>query len=188
MNSTFLKRSGLARGFTLVEALVVIAIIAALVLMALPSMVTIIPNFEARRAAEATSSLMYMARMAAENTQKPIRAVVNCAVTGQPCRLTMYAAVFTYTDTPKKAVTLTGWNEIPNVARSVAQKVRVSPSSDSTPGAPANIYWVVFLPKGGVVASSPTPMNLVVQYGKRSSPAWVISVDKVSGRVDVRRK
>lgn len=164
------------------------AIIAVLALMAVPSMMALVPNFEARKAAESTSSLMYLARMTASNTQKPVRAVVNCATTDAPCQLTLYTAVFTYNATPTppaKIVELTGWSEVPNVTRSIARGVRVSSSSGGTP---ANIYWAVFLPKGGLAASSDSPMNLVVNYKKRSTPAWVISVDKVSGRVTVRSK
>ena len=190
MNNTFLKRCGLARGFSLVEVLVVIAVIAVLALMAVPSLMSIVPNFQARKATETASSLMYMARMTAANTQKPVRAVVNCHPTDQPCRLTLYTAAFLYNSAavpPNKTVSLSGWNEVPNVARYIANGVRVSANpSDRLSGSPDNVYWAVFLPKGGLIASSHNPMKLIVRYGDKITPAWAISVDKITGQVVVR--
>jgi len=184
MNITFSKRSGPARGFTLIEALIVICVIAVLGLMTVPSLVSIVPNYQARKSTETTSSLMHMARTTAASTMKPIRAVVDCRTTGEPCHLGLYAAVF------NSDAELTGWSEIPNVARDISNGVRVTadPASNIFSGSPANVFWAVFLPKGGLVASSHDPMNLIVKYGNKSEPSWGVSVDKTTGRVAVQSK
>lgn len=184
MNKTFLKRSRLASGFTLVEALVVVIVIAVLAMMAIPSLVSILPNFQVRKAVESTSSMMYAARMAAANTQKPTRAVVDCRKSGEPCRMSIYTAVF------NSDAELTGWVEMPNTVRNVGENVKVSADTSAGivpfPGNPANLYWAVFLPKGGLVASSQAPLKLIVQPENKSKPVWTVSLDKTSGLVSVK--
>ena len=184
MNKTFLKRSGLASGLTLIEVLVVVIVIAVLSMMAIPSLMSILPNFQARKAVEATSSLMYTARMTAANTQKPTRAVVDCRSTSKPCRMSVYTAIF------NNNAELTGWTEVPDTARSVGINVNVSADTSTGvvpfSGNPANLYWAVFLPKGGVIASSQDPLRLIMKPTNKGKPVWTVSVDKTSGRVSAK--
>lgn len=185
MNNICFKRSGMADGFTLIEALVVIGVIAILAMMTIPSLMSIVPTFQARQATEATSSLMYMARMTAANTQKPVRAVVDCRLTGDPCRLALQVATF------NSSAELTGWIELPNTVREIGDGVRMSADASSevfSGSQPANAFWAIFLPKGGLLTSSHIPMNLIVRYGARVHPSWGVAVDKTTGLVTVAGK
>lgn len=185
MNKLYGKRPGLASGFTIVELLVVIIVLAVLALMAIPSVLSIVPTFQVRSATEATTSMLYMARLSAATTQRPARAVVNCLNSDDKdlsCRLSIDNAVF------NAAGTLTGWTEAAGTARWLGREVRVSVTTGSKPFAPkqpANVYWAVFLPSGKVAAASHDPLDLVLRATGAAS-SRTVSLARTNGNVTIK--
>lgn len=179
MRKTFEKNSPRS-GFSLVELLAVVVIFSLLVMMAAPSLVSIIPGFQLRRAAKSTSSLLLLARMTASNTQKPARAVVDCRTTTDPCRASIYTAVF------NKDGELTKWTEMPNSIRILGDRITVNSAGTAVSSNPANLYWAVFMPSGKMKGSH-DPMELVLNSNNQANQPWTISVSKSTGHVGVHR-
>lgn len=182
MYKTLNKRFGQSSGFSLIELLTAIVIFAILVMIAAPALFSIIPSFQLRRAASATSGLMSLGRTTAFNTKKPIRAVVNCRLADEPCRLSLFAAVF------DDSGALDSWEEIGNSIRAFADGVEVSAQTPNTMvnNNPANVYWAVFLPTGKVIASH-SPFTLVLDTNGYNSGTWNISVNLSNGHASAQR-
>lgn len=170
------KRFRPAPGFSLVEMLAVIVIFAILAMIAAPAIFSIIPSFQLRRAASATSGLMNLGRVTAYNTKKPARAVINCRLSNEPCRLSLYTAVFDVNGA------LDSWAEIGNSIRALTNNIEVSAQTPNTmiSGNPANVYWAVFLPTGEVIASH-RPFTMILDTQGFNTGPWEVSVDLSSG-------
>lgn len=181
MDKTPVRHSKPAPGFTVLELVVVIGIFALLAMIAAPAIHSIIPSFSLRQAAKSTSSLLYVARMTASNTQKPSRAVVDCQTAADPCRLSIFTAVF---DTDGE---LTGWRELPASVRELNRNVEVKGDNKAVSGSPDKLFWAVFMPSGRVRAShDPLQWKLSLK-GQSNGPSWSVSVAKGSGSTTMKR-
>ncbi len=97
------KIPGARSGFTLLEMMVVVAILAILAMMAVPAYLRMLPYMEVKADARAVSVTFQRARMTAANSQKPTRVLLDCTaatrkpVNGhptEPCRLQTQLAVY----------------------------------------------------------------------------------------------
>ncbi|MDR1296132.1 MAG: prepilin-type N-terminal cleavage/methylation domain-containing protein [Deltaproteobacteria bacterium] len=86
------------RGFTAVELIVVVSIIGVLLLIALPTYMSIVPRGELRADAEAFRDVMKMGRSSAANYQRPVRILIDCRETITDaigsCRIVAQVAVY----------------------------------------------------------------------------------------------
>jgi prepilin-type N-terminal cleavage/methylation domain-containing protein len=98
-------RPGLAgkpRGFSLIEMIVVVAILGILSLIAVPSYLSLVPRQDVKSDAKAVANLMLRSRAAASNYQRPVRVLLDCTPEtrqpgpggAKPCRLLAEAAIF----------------------------------------------------------------------------------------------
>lgn len=184
MNTTK-KRSGLASGFTLLELLTVVVIFAVLAMLAFPSIVSVVPGFQLRQSARTLSSFMYLARMNAVNTQKPIRASVDCRPrsVNEPCRLQMYSAVF------NSSGELIEWKEMPGGIRLLGSNISVNMNASSVPYSgynTDNLYWAIFMPTGKVI-SSQQPFNVALKADGVSFDPYEIALNRNTGHVTLTR-
>jgi prepilin-type N-terminal cleavage/methylation domain-containing protein len=188
MKKSFHRSSpGQARaGFSLMELVVIIAIIAVLAAVSYPLMKTYRPALTAKGGARQIESLLYKAKLRATNLKKPVRAVINCARTGsfKNCFVDLQIAIFT-------GNTVTGWSSDLNDHQNLNSNLTIA---KRLPGAPydgslsvPNIFWAVFLPSGEVF-SDPKPMDLILYYENSSDSAkkgWNIVVNKSNGRAEI---
>lgn len=183
-------------GFTLVEMLIVIAVMGFLLMMAVPSLTMLAPRYMLGSTAKSLDSLMQKARLTAHNSQKPIRMVVDCRDSRQPdgqtrCTMLLYSANFDNTGQLNLVVPPGPWSEIPQSRRHVSEKVLIglpTPSPTVVPGNPADLYWAVFMPTGRVQTSH-NPMRLLLRANVNSITSAVeVSLSQESGRVTVRRR
>ena len=176
-------------GFSLLEMLVVIVVLAVLTAIAVPAMMDITPFTRARTSTTMMASLMQQARLKAANSQKPVRAVVDCrahkakTIPDQPCSMRLDMAVF------KPDGTFSEWQNVPGSGRSASIPVDVAEAAGVTPvsGNPSDVYWAVFYPSS-VVSASHEPFQLTVQYRQRKDTSWSFSLNKLSGRVTTAKK
>ena len=189
MNKPLKKTWGPKPGFSLIEIMVVVAILAILALMALPALIASVPAFEARSAAQTSSSLILMARRTAAATQKPARALIDCRskvspgdpIQTDPCELKLYSAVF------NQRGELVNWDRKRDVTRVLADRVTIAATdTQPAPGSPDNVYWVVFLPSGAVKTSH-EPMTLTIT-AKGAPRAWELTLDPATGQITTTRK
>jgi prepilin-type N-terminal cleavage/methylation domain len=172
---------GLKPGMSLIEVMLVVLIIAILALMAMPGLLAAVPTFEARSAAQTTSSLMLMARRTAAATQKPARAVVDCSPGPLPCQLRLYTAVF------NQKGELVDWDRKADANRSLADRVTVeTDGAKQYPSSPDHVYWAVFLPSGQV-RTSHLPMELTLK-GEGAPRTWELALDPATGQITTQRK
>lgn len=195
-------KPGCRSGFSLIEMLVVVAFMAIILMMALPSLYVLAPNYMVRSSAAGLAMLMQRARLTANNTQKPIRVVLDCRgasqITGNSsCLMAMYTANF---DSTGELDSSEPWTLVRDSRREVDQRVRVALSN--VPGDPPRptptavypeisdsdgryAYWAVFLPTGRVYISH-DPMRL--RFSGRDGGAGLreVSLNPYSGRATVR--
>lgn len=196
--------SGCRPGLTLVETMVVVAIMAILTMLVVPTTTGILPSFQLRSAARGTAVVMEQARLMAANYQKPVRVAIDCrdrgaggaAVTSrQPCIATYYVAVF---DQAREGA-FTGWRKVnsdgnrivsPNPAsgsRLMGEYVNIQPAMEaaSVSDTPDGLFWAVFFP-GGNLLSSHVPMALTYT-AQGVGGNWRLSLNRTSGQVTVQR-
>jgi prepilin-type N-terminal cleavage/methylation domain-containing protein len=85
-------------GFSLIEMIVVVAIMAVLIAIAVPTYLSVVPRGEIKSDANTVMFLLQRARIAASNYQRPIRVLIDCTAAtragDKPCRLEAQAALF----------------------------------------------------------------------------------------------
>jgi prepilin-type N-terminal cleavage/methylation domain-containing protein len=167
-------------GFTLIEFIIVAAIISILALIAAPFLISLVPRAELRNAAGDAATAMRQARLKAADSQKPSRVVLDCRDhslnRAKPCQARLDIAVF------DKTGQLDRWVEVDGSRLELAVTVGVLAAAGSTAVAknPDHVFWAVFLPSSQVLASH-DPFNLVFSSDKLPS-TWRLSVNKHSGR------
>ena len=88
-----------SRGFSLVEMIVVIVIVAILISIIVPTYMSVVPRGEIKSDANTVMALLQRARSAASNYQRPIRVLIDCtpatrATSKDPCRLEAQVSIF----------------------------------------------------------------------------------------------
>lgn len=175
-------------GFTAIEIMVVVAVIAILLIMAVPALSMLAPQYTLGSSAKAVDSMAQNARLLAGNTQKPTRLVVDCRAGSQTdpnsrCTMRLYTANFT--DAGEIDLT-TPWTEVPMMRRDVSNRVTVtSAPATVVSGNPDNVYWVVFLPTGKA-STSHDPMRLRFRVASGKSATVEVGISRHSGRVTTR--
>lgn len=190
------RRPGCPSGFTLLEVLIVVTFIAIILMMAIPSLYVLAPNYMVRSSAAGLEMLMQKARLTANNTQKPMRVVVDCRSASQlsntsSCLMAMYSPKLNNLGELDPSEP---WIVVLDSRREVNRKVRVgipNISGDPRPTpAPvytniADVYWAVFMPTGRVHVSH-DPMRLSFSSTESRTDAREVSLNKYSGRATVR--
>lgn len=191
------SRLGCRSGFSLMEVLVVLAVMAIILMMALPSLYVLAPNYMVRSSAQGLAALMQRARLTANNTQKPTRVVLDCRADSQiigtsSCLMMMFSANF---DNTGELDARDPWRLAPDSRRVVDRRVRVgipNVSGDTRPTpSPVyenidGVYWAVFLPTGRVfISHDPMRLRFTARndgiVGQRE-----VSLNPFSGRAMVR--
>ncbi|MDR1921430.1 MAG: prepilin-type N-terminal cleavage/methylation domain-containing protein [Candidatus Adiutrix sp.] len=173
-------------GFTLVECLIVAAIVGILAMLAVPSFSSAVAGFQLRSAGKAMVGLMQQARLRAGNSQKPARAVIDCrahlADRLSPCEARLYAATF------NENGELNGWLEISGTRRDFDPSVSVSAAAGAVALGtnPNGLFWAVFLPSGRVTGSHDV-MRLVFSSDRGVGQAWELDLGLNSGSIALRR-
>lgn len=205
------RPAGSPAGFSLVELLIVITVLAVLVMMAVPALSVLAPHFMVRSSAESLESLMQRARLTAANTQKPIRLALDCRNSGQrdirfsTCTMLLYSANFDSAGHLDVAnASRPPWTEIAGTRREIQRRVTVS-LADNSGGRLAPqpvytelsdsggyVYWMVFLPTGrlidstGQILASHSPMRLVFKSRSGGVRPRELSLNFFTGRVSLR--
>ena len=173
------KNHGTADGFTFLEFVLVLGIIAILAAMAVPALMTIVPQAQLRGAARSTANLLQQARLLADNSQKPARLSLDCRPSGR-CQARLDTALFL----PDGS--LRNWAEVPGTKREFGHTVRLAADAGSAPvsGSPSDLYWAVFMPTGQMRASH-DPLRLIFSSTTRGIP-WELTVNSASGRATLK--
>ena len=194
------------KGFSLIEMIIVVAVIAVLAAIAVMAFDKLIPSFELRTSARSAVSLMQQARLLAANTQKPIRAVIDCrprenAPPGKvvPCMAVLYMAQFD----PNNNGELMKWVKVNGdgvvigapydadaVNRYMGSSVNIDVStSGGAPvrpaGSPNHLFWAVFFPSGRLAVSH-SPMRLEFT-SKTIENTWEVFLSETAGRTTLRK-
>ena len=179
-----LYRRASKRGFSLIEMLVVVGIIAILSVMAVPALMVLVPTAQLRGSARSVVSLMQQGRLLAENTQKPARVALDCRLPAASplCQARLYSAAF------NPDGTLNSWVEMAESGRTLAQRVIAEgdPGSDMVSGNPPGLFWAVFLPSGQMRGSHDPFRLLLSRPGAASGRAWELAVSQGSGRATLK--
>jgi len=177
-------------GFTLTEALIVVAIIAIVATMGLPLLARLAPVQRLKSEAENMAAFMQEARVKAASTQRPIRVGLRCPdreTSEEPCRLKMQTAE--YTDQGE----IHDWmpNNPDHYAHQLARQVFAIPAKtgddkgdDSGGLTPLGWVWIIFMPNGKTL-SSPQPFELhfhADDLGGKNGRTWALEVNENSGR------
>lgn len=171
-------------GLTLVEVLVVVAIIGILLLIAAPALDRMVPGYQVQSSARGVANMAQQARMTASNTQKASRLVLDCSDgEGQPCLAELYGAIYNMNGE------LTGWAELPNHRRVIDRSVIIAPAGGATvvDDNPTGIYWAVFLPSGRL-RSSHDPMRLNFTSKTTGVSGYQVSLSNITSRVRVSKE
>ncbi|MDR0354715.1 MAG: prepilin-type N-terminal cleavage/methylation domain-containing protein [Deltaproteobacteria bacterium] len=178
-------------GFSLIELVVVIGMIAILFALAAPNFKAIVPSARTNADAQKLASLMRKARTKAANTQKPVRLSVNCiehfnSKKKVPCRAKIEIAEFSEGK-------LANWIPLPGPPADLHANVSVKAVNDSF--APVNgsrldehLVWLVFTPSSRIMSSFGPPINLSVRHGKMTHGGMLLSLNAVSGRVALSKQ
>jgi prepilin-type N-terminal cleavage/methylation domain-containing protein len=181
-----LKNKSGARGFSLMELLTVMAIISILALILFPAMMSYLPDQRVKSDAKRMESFMQKARLKAATLQKPIRVVLNCAMSDRPCQLEMQTAIYS-------GSTVSGWNTdgAERYAFNSHVLARIDPRITNNPQGgvtPTNVYWAIYMPDSRVY-SAPRPFNVFIYYKDMPTPikGYLLTVSNDSGRVLSKR-
>jgi prepilin-type N-terminal cleavage/methylation domain-containing protein len=185
------KPKGLKAGFTILEILVTLGILAIILAIAYPVFNRYLPSARSRAAARELDSVMQKARLRAAINQRPVRVVINCEripTVSKSCRVIFQTAVYTGT-------AVTSWVDSPSDLRVLHEKIEFVnglPGNTFPPDGDKsypNIYWAIFMPNSQVF-SDPRPFDVFLYYSGRSgpdTPGWRIVLNNVSGRVNTER-
>lgn len=190
------KRNGCRSGFSLIELFVVVTFIAIVVMMAIPSLYLLAPNYMVRSSSSGWAMLMQRARLAANNTQKPTRVVMDCRAASQTsgrssCLMFMSSANY---DSAGDLDSTEPWKMVRDSRREVDKKVKVAiPNKPGDPRAVpspvyeniADLYWAVFMPTGRAHVSH-DPMRLRFSAAHGDIRPREVSLNPYSGRATVR--
>ncbi|MDR2301290.1 MAG: prepilin-type N-terminal cleavage/methylation domain-containing protein [Deltaproteobacteria bacterium] len=99
-------------GFSLLELVVIVAILGIIIMIAVPSYKNFVPRNEVKADANAVRQLFQKARLSASAIQRPIRVLVDCTEATRmggenPCRLEAQVPIFNSNGTIKT------WNRLP---------------------------------------------------------------------------
>jgi prepilin-type N-terminal cleavage/methylation domain-containing protein len=178
---------GFKGGFSLIELIVVVAIIAIFASLSLPAISRYVPDQRVKHEAENARAFFHKARELAANGQKPVRVSVNCRrLKVDGCYLTLQRALFT-------GAAVSDWTQSNVKSVNLHPKVFLAPSkaefaSDGS-GTTLSVYWAVFMPDGKVF-SSPKPFDLFLSYGsaiEKKTKGYKLIVSDIGGRVSVLR-
>ncbi|MDR0881990.1 MAG: prepilin-type N-terminal cleavage/methylation domain-containing protein, partial [Candidatus Adiutrix sp.] len=144
------KETGRSRpGFTLMELIIAVAIMAVLAMMAVPALMSIVPRFELRAAAKSAQALLQQARLKAAHTNRPGRVVVDCrkhaADAKLPCLAYLETANFDATGALKPDPDT--WSKVSGTARDLPRSVTVTAGAGQ-PVVAANLFLAIYLPDG----------------------------------------
>ena len=140
-------------GFSLVEMIIVVGIIAIMAMIAAPALTRIMPIQRLRGEVQNVATFLRQARLKAASTQKPVRVSLVCPGRGganqAPCRLTLETANYSLGQ-------LAGWTVVPDSGHEMTPKVFVAqtlpPFWTSLEGdgqdTPAGMVWMIFMPSG----------------------------------------
>jgi prepilin-type N-terminal cleavage/methylation domain-containing protein len=180
-------------GFTILEFLLVLGIVAILAVMAIPALMSIVPSAQLRSSARSVLSLMQRARLLAENTQKPARVSLDCrasnALSIPPCLARLHQAVFK----PDGSLDGENWAEIGDARRAMAREMEVTATGGAeATGNPAGLFWAVFLPDGRVTDSagralaSHNPFSLTFSRSGAATSGWELTLNLESGNASLK--
>jgi prepilin-type N-terminal cleavage/methylation domain-containing protein len=176
-------------GFSLIELIIVIGITAILIGVGYPLMKGYQPELQARGGAKRLESLLQRGRVMAINQRRPMRVVVNCALTSgyESCFADLESAVYTEAE-------VTGWLKLPNeryilndTLKAVKTKTTTVYDGEDTI---SGIYWTIFMPNGQAY-SDPRPFDLFLYHLAQKGPemdGWRLTVNNANGRVFLNRE
>ncbi|MDR1546458.1 MAG: prepilin-type N-terminal cleavage/methylation domain-containing protein [Deltaproteobacteria bacterium] len=176
-------------GFTMLELLLVIAVIGLLAALSYPALKRLLPDQQVRSELRRLESLMQKARQKASNIQKPVRVVVNCArAQAKTCVADLQTAV-------RRGSEVSGWETSLTDRRAFNAQVSAAAAPQAGPAGHdgektfPQVHWAIFMPDGRVF-SDPRPFKLFMRHDSQSAElkkGWSLSVGNDSGRVFVER-
>ena len=173
------------RAFTLMELLMVIAILAVLATLGIPLMAKQVSVQRLRGEAQNVASFMRQARLMTANTKKPVRVSLQCPVErkpeAKPCRLNMETANYIINNDDGK-VEVDGWTKAPNSPHELARVVFAYVDEEAEHGdveTPHGWFWIIFMPGGrSLTYSFPNPFKLDFRADDLSGgPFWRLIVN-----------
>lgn len=179
------------QGFSMIELMVVVAVIAILAMMAGPALMTLVPYQRARTEARHAATIMQQARLKAANTQRPVRVVLDCSRNDEPCTFITQTAIY-------HLGAVTGWDQVGSTRHEMHRRVEVElvyaaeDDEGNTIGdggtTREGLYWAIFMPSSRVF-STPRPFTLYFmaeEFATREyRPGWLLSVHASSGRTTI---
>ncbi|MDR1576633.1 MAG: prepilin-type N-terminal cleavage/methylation domain-containing protein [Deltaproteobacteria bacterium] len=173
-------------GFTLMEMIVVIAVVAILVVISYPLLKASKPEYEARGAARQLEGMLQKAKLMAANHQRPIRIVINCLRPSgaDNCYVDLQEGVYTED-------VVSGWEIRPEERLKLIPEIRLVKTVanalyDGQVSVP-NIFWVIFMPANNIF-SDPRGFELFLyhQYqGQAEKNGWRLAINNVSGKIQL---
>lgn len=177
-------------GFSMVELMAVVIIVAVLAMVAVPLTLSALPYAQVRMEAQNAAAIMRQARLKAASTQRPTRVVLDCrdriSNVKNPCVFTMQTASYT-------EGVLTGWDEVGIGGMERRHPLNASVAVRATTVVKyAPVFWIIFMPSSRTYSShSPYELEFVPEKFKENDPPqglWTLSVNNSSGRTTLVRK
>jgi prepilin-type N-terminal cleavage/methylation domain-containing protein len=186
------KISRFRPGFSLMELIIAVAIIAVLAMMAVPALMSIVPRYELRASARSAQALLQQARLKAAHANRPARVAIDCQnhtageAKSPPCQATLYTANFGTSGALRPSPDT--WSKVAGAACDLPRSVDVAAATGSTAvsGNPARLFWAVYLPDGRLLTSH-QPWVLVFTSNKAKTPSWELEPNLETGGIDLRK-